>query len=103
STSEHTPAIAVRSEVSASGSISDTAIRVAGNVPPKITMPTKPSSRPSRARDVGEVMTRLVSRFAAHGTAIYSEHMAAMRGYLGAMLLHTNPSPDINSSANTTS
>jgi hypothetical protein len=48
-------------------------------------------------------MTRLVSCFAAHRTAIYSVHMAAMRSYLGAMLLHTNPSPDRNSSASTTS
>jgi hypothetical protein len=41
----------VRSAVSASGSIADTAIRVAGSVPPKIAMPTKPSTRPSRSRD----------------------------------------------------
>ena len=54
STSEHSPAIAVRSEVSAIGSISETAIRVAGSVPPKITMPTKPSSRPRRSREAGE-------------------------------------------------
>ena len=51
SASEHSPAIAVRSEVSAIGSISATAIRVAGSVPPKIAMPTKPSSRPRRSRD----------------------------------------------------
>jgi hypothetical protein len=44
-----------------------------------------------------------VSRFVGQRTAIYSEHMAAMRRYLGAMLLHTNPSPDMNSSASTTS
>ena len=103
STSEQSPAIAVRSEVSAIGSISATAIRVAGSVPPKIAMPTKPSSRPRRSRDEGEDMTRLVSCFACQRTAIYSEHMAAMRRYLGAMLLHTNPSPDRNSSASTTS
>ncbi len=103
SASEHSPAIAVRSEVSAIGSISETAIRVAGSVPPKITMPMKPSSRPRRSREAGEDMTRLVSRFAGQRTAIYSEHMAAMRRYLGAMLLHTNPSPDRNSSASTTS
>jgi hypothetical protein len=29
--------------------------------------------------------------------------MAAMRRYLGAMLLHTNPAPDRNSNASTTS
>ena len=51
STSEHSPAITVRSEVSAIGSIAETAIRVAGSVPPKITMPTKPSNRPRRSRD----------------------------------------------------
>ena len=108
SASEHTPAIAVRSAVSAIGSISATAIRVAGSVPPKITMPMKPSSRPSRSREAGEDMARedmarVDSRFAVQRTAIYSEHMAAMRCYLGAMLLHNNPSPDRNSSARTMS
>ena len=48
-------------------------------------------------------MTRLVIRFADQRTAIYSEHMAAMRFYLGAMLLHTKPSPDMNNNASTTS
>jgi hypothetical protein len=48
-------------------------------------------------------MTRVDSCFADQRTAIYSVHMAAMRRYLGAMLLHTNPSPDRNSSASTTS
>ena len=58
-TSEHIPAITVRSEVSAIGSIAETASRVAGSVPPKITTPTKPSNRPRRAREkVGEVMMR---------------------------------------------
>ena len=51
SASEHSPAIAVRIAVIASGSIADTAMRVAGSVPPKIAMPTKPSSRPRRSRD----------------------------------------------------
>ena len=51
STSEQRPASAARSEVSAIGSIADTAIRVAGSVPPKITMPTKPSNRPRRSRE----------------------------------------------------
>ncbi len=56
SASEHSPAIAVRSAVSASGSIAETAIRVAGSVPPKIAMPMKPSTRPRRSRDhAGEV------------------------------------------------
>ena len=68
-----------------------------------IAMPTKPSSRPRRWREAMEVMMRLVSCFAGRRTAIYSEHMAAMRRYLGAMLLHTNPRPDRNSSASTTS
>ena len=59
STSEHRPAIAVRSEVSAIGSMAETAIRVAGKVPPKIAMPMKPSNRPRRSRDrEGDVMTR---------------------------------------------
>jgi hypothetical protein len=49
-------------------------------VPPKITTPMKPSSRPRRSRDAGDDMTRLVSCFAGQRTAIYSEHMAAMRG-----------------------
>ena len=58
-TSEQRPASAARSEVSAIGSIADTAIRVAGSVPPKITMPTKPSNRPRRSREKeGEVMMR---------------------------------------------
>ena len=48
SASEQSPAIAVRSEVSAIGSICETAMRVAGNVPPKMAMPTKPSIRPRR-------------------------------------------------------
>ena len=48
SASEHSPAIAVRIAVSAIGSIAETAMRVAGNVPPKIAMPTKPSIRPRR-------------------------------------------------------
>src|SRR5262249_16175567 len=47
--------MAVRNAVNASGSIADTAIRVAGSVPPKIAKPTKPSTRPSRSRDSGEV------------------------------------------------
>ena len=54
SASEHSPAIAVRSEVSAIGSIRATAIRVAGSVPPKIAMPMKPSSRPRRSREAKE-------------------------------------------------
>ena len=103
-TSEHSPAITVRSEVSAIGSIADTAIRVAGSVPPKINTPTKPSNRPRRWREKGgEVMMRLVSCFAGERTAIYSVHMAAMRRYLGAMLLHINPSPDRNSRPSTMS
>ena len=87
SASEQAPAIAVRSAVSAIGSIADTAIRVAGSVPPKITMPTKPSSRPRRSREawdgmmsVAVDMGRVVSGFAAHRTAIQSVHMAAMHG-----------------------
>ena len=44
---EHRPAIAVRIAVSAIGSMAETASRVAGRVPPKITMPIKPSNRPS--------------------------------------------------------
>jgi hypothetical protein len=50
SASEHRPAIAARSAVSAKGSIAETASRVAGSVPPKITMPTTPSKRPSCSR-----------------------------------------------------
>ena len=104
STSEHSPAITVRNEVSAIGLIADTATRVAGSVPPKINTPTKPSNRPRRAREKeGEVMMRLVNCFAGERTAIYSVHMAAMRRYLGAMLLHTNPSPDRNSRPSTMS
>src|SRR4051812_15550368 len=81
SASEHRPAIAVRSEVTAIGSIAETAMRVAGSVPPKITMPTKPSSRPRRSREEGvALMARWVSCFAGQRTAIYSVHMAAMRG-----------------------
>ncbi len=52
--SEARPAMAVRSDVSANGSIAETAMRVAGSVPPKIAMPTKPSSRPRRSRDGNE-------------------------------------------------
>ncbi len=60
SASEHSPAIAARSEVSAIGSMALTAIRVAGSVPPKMATPTKPSSRPRRSRDrEGEVMVRV--------------------------------------------
>ena len=51
SASEHSPAIAVRSAVRAMGSIADTAMRVAGSVPPKIAMPMKPSNRPRCWRD----------------------------------------------------
>ena len=51
SASEHSPAMAVRSAVSAIGSIADTPIRVAGSVPPKIAMPMKPSNRPRRWRE----------------------------------------------------
>ena len=56
-TSEHSPAIAVRSAVRAIGSIADTAIRVAGSVPPKIAMPTKPSNRPRRSREAQQRRT----------------------------------------------
>src|SRR5207244_12395197 len=47
------PASAVSSAVSTIGSTADTAMRVAGSVPPKMIMPTKPSSKPSRSRDNG--------------------------------------------------
>ena len=50
SAKEHTPAIAARNAVSATGSMAETASRVAGSVPPKITMPTKPSRRPNCSR-----------------------------------------------------
>ncbi|MET3840137.1 hypothetical protein ABIE49_002215 [Bradyrhizobium sp. OAE829] len=46
---------------------------------------------------------RMDNCFADQRTAIYSEHMAAMRRYLGAMLLHTSASPDRNKSASTMS
>ena len=45
----------------------------------------------------------MVICFAGQRTANYSVHMAAMRRYLGAMPLHTNPSPDRNSRASTMS
>ncbi|MBA7466097.1 hypothetical protein ES707_01272 [subsurface metagenome] len=50
SASEQTPAMAARIAVSAIGSMAETASRVAGRVPPKIAMPTKPSRRPSCSR-----------------------------------------------------
>ena len=60
SASAHRPAIAVRSAVMASGSIADTAMRVAGSVPPKMATPTKPSSRPrcSRRTNAEEMQAR---------------------------------------------
>src|ERR1700687_656652 len=51
SASEHSPAITVLIAVKASGAIADTAMRVAGSVPPKIAMPTKPSNRPRCSRE----------------------------------------------------
>src|SRR4051812_20817474 len=87
SASEQTPAIAVRSAVSATGSMADTASRVAGKVPPKMTMPTKPSKSPRRSREawdgmmsVAVDMGRVVTGLAANRTAIQSVHMAAMHG-----------------------
>ena len=89
SASEHSPAIAVRNDVSAIGSISDTAMRVAGSVPPKIAMPIKPSNRPRRSRDTeedligedmtGEDMTQVVSSFAFMRIVFCARRMAAMR------------------------
>src|SRR5204862_2184907 len=79
SASEHSPAIAVRKAVSATGSMADTASRVAGSVPPKIAMPTKPSNRPRRWREEWEDMARLVIGFVLAGTATHSVHIAAMR------------------------
>ncbi len=52
-TSAHSPAIAVRNAVRASGSNPETARRVAGSVPPKIAMPIKPSNRPRCSRENG--------------------------------------------------
>src|SRR5258708_1583161 len=80
SASEHSPAMTVRNDVSAIGSISDTAMRVAGSVPPKIAMPTKPSNRPRRSRDTEGDMVRVVSSFACTRTVFCARRMAAMRG-----------------------
>ncbi len=87
SASAQSPASAARIAVNATGSMADTASRVAGKVPPKITMPTKPSKRPRRAREEDEAMTcvaedmaRFDSGFASRRTADQSVHMAAMRG-----------------------
>ncbi len=47
------PAIAARAAVRKIGSSDITASRAAGKVPPNITMPTKPSSRPKFSRRWG--------------------------------------------------
>jgi len=58
-------------------------MRVAGNVPPKIAMPTKPSNRPRRSRDIaGEDMARVVSWFAHTRTVFWARRMAAMQRLL---------------------
>ena len=49
--SEHSPAIAVRSAVTARGSMAEIAIRVAGSEPPNTTTPMNPSKRPRRSRE----------------------------------------------------
>ena len=92
--SEHSPAIAARIAVTAIGSIADTAIRVAGSVPPKITMPTKPSNRPRRAREadahecVVEDMARPDNGFAR---IAYSNPLGAHGGH--ARLPRCNAAP----------
>src|ERR1700722_14259416 len=66
STSAQRPAIAVRSAVNASGSNPETAMRVAGSVPPKTATPMNPSNRPRRSRDnKAEGMAREVASLAA--------------------------------------
>ena len=86
SASEHTPDMAARIAVSATGSMAETASRVAGSVPPKIAMPTKPSTRPRRSRDragedscdkEGEDMAREVANLRAcvqHSPATHGGH-----------------------------
>ncbi len=74
------PAIAVRSAVSAIGSIADTAMRVAGSVPLNTAMPTKPSSRPKRSCDDADDMGRAdVTAFRARTYSAEACRMAAMR------------------------
>ncbi len=91
------------------GSIADTAIRVAGSVPPKIAMPMKPSNRPRRSRDNGRGgHDARGSEFARARTAF---GCCAWRpctrcrndGQCTPKLLQTRPTPDRNSRPSTTS
>ena len=119
SASEHNPAIAVRNAVSAIGSMADTAMRVAGSVPPKMAMPIKPSNRPRCWRDnEGEGMMREVANLPAGvqrwlaphgGHALLSSSRVRMSDaprnddYRRPRLLQTRPTPDTNNRPSTTS